>query len=139
MKWIQKIAEAIRVRIRLRKIEKAIGMKMNRWQRKFILYQNPAITAPMVITMPGGRQNGKTVAACVSVLMYREKPLRMRRALRDYRSVRFGLEISQIPDPPKRPGPDCVISKGAYEYTLYVLSELHAKCRAKGIKVFDLI
>lgn len=133
MKWIQKIAEAIRVRIRLRKIEKAIGMKMNRWQREFILYQNPAITAPMVITMPGGRQNGKTVAACVSVLMYREKPLRMRRALRDYRSVRFGLEPPPIPDP------DCEISIRAYENTLYVLSELHAKCRAKGIKVFDLI
>lgn len=133
MKWIQKIAEAIRVRIRLRKIEKAIGMKMNRWQRKFILYQNPAITAPMVITMPGGRQNGKTVAACVSVLMYREKPLRMRRALRDYRSVRFGLEPPPIPDP------DCEISIRAYENMLYVLSELHAKCRAKGIKVFDLI
>ena len=133
MKWIQKIAEAIRVRIRLRKIEKAIGMKMNRWQRKFILYQNPAITAPMVITMPGGRQNGKTVAACVSVLMYREKPLRMRQALRGYRSAQFGLEPPPIPDP------DCEISVRAYEHTLYVLRELHAKCREKGIKVFDLI
>ena len=117
---------AIKLRIRLRKIEKAIGYKMHKWQRKFVL--DPDWRA---LAMPGGRANGKTIAACVWVLLHRKYPLNIRQSL--ITSMRtYDKKDFPIPDP------DADLNIRAAQNTLRTLKELHEKCKEKGIKVFDL-
>lgn len=109
--------KAIRLRIRLHRIEKAIGIKLYKWQRRIAL--NPA----RPYSFPCGRANGKTIAACVWVLMFRDKPIQMRR--------RGSHDYSFIPDP------DIYLGPRVAEFSLMELKRLHQMCTDKGIKVFD--
>lgn len=137
---IKKIRKRIMARIRLRKIEKAIGIRLTKRQRKTAL--NPDV--PDMSSW--GRGSGKTVTACIWTLMWREKPIRMKYELmkigRDLdddclnewmQGFRFEERKRAIPDP------------DAYRYnwirfkhTWKLLFEYRRRCVEKKIRVFYL-
>lgn len=124
------LIQAIKYRLRLRKIEKAIGMRMNRWQRKFVL--DPNCRQPM----PGGRANGKTVAACVWMLLHEKGPVRIGRITDG--SDRYSTYYMHDTRPCFIPDPDIKVSRRAASYTVRTLLEMREKCKARGIEVFKI-
>lgn len=133
---IKQLITRLKARRRLRKITKAIGIKLTKRQKEVAL--NP--------DWPNmkywGQGTGKTVTACIWTLMWRKKPIKLRvevmkicRSPNDMALQGFSLENRRqfIPDP------------DAYTHTylcfMHTWNRLYAyrkMCLEKKIKVFQM-
>ena len=89
-------------RIRLWRIERALDIKLNKWQKNFVLHKSDYL-------MPD-KQSGKSVACVVEVLLWRKDPIVIRdngkynNPMRDYlKNVRwhdrllFNIKLQEVP------------------------------------------
>ena len=126
-----KFWDKIKQRHRLRRIERAIGVRLSKEQRQIVLCPDrPYIT--------GERRSGKSLTACMWVLMHRKEPIIMREELNVYsRNQRFEPMGGYKPQPFAVPDPDL----GRREMAVWCLNNLAdkwEKCKRKKIPVFDL-
>jgi len=99
-------------RIRLWRIERALDIKLTKWQKDFVLHKSDFL-------MPG-RRSGKSVACVVEVLLWRKDPI----------VIRFGKYNNPMRDP------DYLKNVRWHDGFLF---NCNRKCAEKGIKVFSYI
>ena len=137
---MKKLIAGIKARIRLRKITKAIGIRMTKRQKK-------AALDPDGPDMTGwGRGSGRTVTACIWTLMWRKKPIRLK-----YEMVKIGRDLTDDYlneklqgfrfEEKKRaiPDPDAYqYNWQVFKHTWNLLCEYRRRCVEKKIRVFYL-
>lgn len=126
-----KLWNGIKERHRLWRIERALGVRLTKEQRQTVLCSDyPMIT--------GGRRSGKTLTACMWVLLHRKKPLNIRNELAAYsRKQMYGQIYGQYFRPFAVPDPD-VESLQMASMCLKDLVDKQKKLKEKKIPVFDI-
>ncbi len=125
---IKTMVGEIQKRIKLRRMEKAIGIKLTRIQRKEVLRQ----TYPMTYNWP--RRSGKSLCACLWILLHRKEPIRYV-TMHDPSVFPNWDRINKysIPDP------DNGISREAERLTYKMLMGFKRDCDRKHIKTCEVI
>lgn len=125
---IRHIPQCIKARIRLRKIEKATGIKLYKWQRQIVLCDD-------TVYVYGKRKSGKTITAVFWTLMWREDPIYINRERMKldgllHPSLR-GDQYPAIPDPD-------AIDCRSLDFTISEYVKYAGMCREHGIKVAEV-
>ena len=118
----------IRARRRLRRMERAVRVRLTPEQRKKVL-------CPDRPFISGDRRTGKTLTACMWLLYHRKEPLIIRNELNAYsRDIRYQNPFSRgflIPDPD-------VKNRNTATHCMCCLLDMWEKCKKKKIPVFDV-
>ena len=131
MKRIRLYFHRLGLKRKIRKIEKALGLTFNEMQRRALMIDRE----PTQLFL-WNRQTGKTLTACLWVLLHVKGPIKTRTELDTIRTY-FS------PYPCRRkfviPDPDVALNLQAANHTIDMLVELERICRAKGIRVCRVI
>ena len=119
---ISQMIRKIRNRLKLRKIEKAIDIKLNRRQRKAILNSNRPTFQDW------GRASGKTITSCIWTMIWHQEPISILREERVLNPQRWHEYIQTIPDPNAD-------NLRRMRYTLGYYGMLVEKCLDAGIEI----
>ena len=128
--WIAQKKYMYRKSRRLRRIEKAIGIKLRPDQRAVVMSDDyPDFYG-------WERHSGKTVAACMWTLLNRSREIVIERELAKLNpgraaSIKFHDRVKAVPDPDAD-------TMQRYISTLSVLRDMKIKCAAHGIQVCDV-
>ena len=122
------IPKCIKARIRLRKIEKATGIKLYKWQRQIVLRDD-------TVYVYGKRRSGKTITAVFWTLLWREDPIYINRERMkldgEFRPSLRGDQYPAIPDPD-------AIDCRSLDFTISEYVKYAGMCREHGIKVAEV-
>jgi len=125
IKWFRKLWAMVR----LARIEKALGIKLFKHQRKVVLKD---VNAGQMFLWTRG--SGKTTAAVIRTLVWSRVPIRV-----IHERAKLARQITDLREiePPAIPDPDATDMR-SLDVTLHMYKDFHDKCVEHGIRVSDI-